>query len=136
MQDSCTSRITATAKLLVFSSREAPVSYAAMRPASSFTNADEVCAIRVGPRTEFLHASAEAVGAVKISFGIDRHLMQFPELAGERAVRAPRVEQRAVGVVLEHLGVRPVGDPDALIRRDQDVVRLPKARPEIEPLAV
>src|SRR5262245_14062829 len=79
----------------------------------------ELRAIGAGARCELLGSSAVAVGGVQIALGVQRELMQFPELAGCRAVRAPVVLQMSVPVVLEEPGVRAVGDPHLLsVSRD------------------
>ena len=96
---------------------------------------DQLRSIRAGARLELLHPAAEAVGAVEIALRVDRHLVQLPEGAGERAVGAPRIQQLAVRVVLEDLRVGAVGDPHVLVRVDHDVVRLAQTRPLIEELA-
>src|SRR5437899_10264502 len=77
--------------------------------------ADELRAIGAGARLELLPAAAEAVRAVQIAVGVDRHLVDLPERTREGSVRAPGVQELSVQVVLENLRVRAVRDPHVLI---------------------
>ena len=62
--------------------------------------------------------------------------MHAPECARERPVSSPRIQQFPVQIVFQKLVADAVGNPQILVGRHLDVIRLPDVRPHVEKLPI
>src|SRR5260221_6357417 len=92
--------------------------------------------IGAGAGLELLRAAAEHFSGVEIAVGVGRVFVDGAEEPGRRAVRAPRVQQMALQIVLEELVERAREHPEEPVVADADVVRLLDVRKLVEVLAV
>src|SRR3989442_714344 len=97
---------------------------------------DQLRPIRPPRRAEFLRTSTERLGGVQISTRVHRELVHAPECARERSVSSPRIQQFPVQIVFQKLVADAVGNPQILVGRHLDVIRLPDVRPHVEELPI
>src|SRR5437762_11026232 len=84
----------------------------------------EVRGIGAGARLELLRAATEDFRREEAPFRIRRELVHGPEQTGHGAMRAPRIQEVPLQVVLQELVERTREHPQELVVADANVVRL------------
>src|SRR5262249_51212736 len=84
----------------------------------------EIRGIRCLSRSKLLHAPAIHFRNVEVSFLVHTETVHAPEAAGKVAPDAPRIEEVAVEIVLQHLGSSAIEGPQRAISTDIDKVNI------------
>src|ERR1051326_5457630 len=75
----------------------------------------EVCLVRARTRLELLDAALVDFRDVEVPVHVGAEVVHAPEAAGEITPHAPRVEEVAVEVVLQHLVRAAIGRPQVAV---------------------
>src|SRR5437870_997235 len=100
--------------------------------------ADEERRVRAGARLELLRAALIDFGHIEVALLIDAEVVHAPEPSGEVAPRAPRVQEVAVEVVLDHLACTAIERPQIAVEEvhQVDIGRTFAELPLVEELPV
>src|SRR5437762_2511162 len=107
-------------------------------PGDSQRLAEQVVRIDALTRMELLRAALVDLGDVEVAFRVRAEVVHAPEAAREVAPRAPRIEEVAVEIVLEHLARAAIECPDGAVNvvDQMHVGRSLAERPLVEELSV